>query len=621
MAAPIIGTVIGERWRVTDLLGRGGFGQVFACHDESDIALGDAAVKLLHANTTPLERSEFLGEVKQMAKLRHQNLVGYLDSGLHRLGDDVHPFLVTERCTGSLADQLHGGAPPKEGRSTPVGGEQARRILADVLDGLVHLHDRQLVHRDIKPANVLWGDGAWKLADFGLMRELTATGSYHKGDQVVGTPRYMAPELFTAGRATAATDVYAIGVLAHVLLTGQTVHRGTGMALVHAITSTPPTLDPSLGGGWASWIAPALLIDPAARPSARDLRSTLETTTGDPSSPGPGIGAAGAAASTVAVEGRSVQGWAPPPDPPGRPESVPLAPERASSRRSVSVPVLIGGLGVVALMLGLLGWSTLRDDGAEAEIGAVAAGPPTDGGAGAGAEPVAGDGTAGGAGVEIGAGVEVGAGVEIGDGVDIGSSGSGTGSTGPEQMVSPPESHVEVMPCAAGVAQQILITNPDDGHRDYRIEVNHQDADGVRVDEHLVLLKGVAPGETVSAGVVAREDGVAACTVAGFEITPTDAASIEAVEQAELRQCMADGGWYDVVFDITNPGERSVDAEVYVAVIGGDGVRLDEDWAGTSVYGIGPGETVRADESHVFWNLDALGNPEVTCRIVAVEFD
>ena len=233
------GALVGNRWRILGRLGEGGFGQVYRAVDESPVGLGQAAVKVLHPNTSPQERDEFLREVQKIATLRHQNLVGYLDSGHHRVehphgGGEIRPYLVTELCAGSLSDRLAA----EQSRTLPT--PELLVVLAHMAAGLAHLHDRNLIHRDIKPANVLYADGSWKLADFGLMRDLSRTGSYHRGDLLMGTPVFMAPELFTTTTATAASDMYAVGVLAHLCATGRPLHIGSGNALAHNVTSTPP---------------------------------------------------------------------------------------------------------------------------------------------------------------------------------------------------------------------------------------------------------------------------------------------------------------------------------------------------------------------------------------------
>lgn len=268
-----VGTLVGGRWEITGVLGEGGFGQVLLAVDTSEVALGEAAVKVLHPGTTPQERADFLTEVKKIATLRHPHLVGYLDSGqlqlaadgVSRFDDEVRPFLVTERCAMSLSDHgrrsTTGALPPAE---TLV-------VLADVAAGLAHLHQQGLIHRDIKPGNVLWSDGRWKLADFGLMRDLSATGSYHRAGTLIGTPLFMAPELFSASSATPASDIYAMGVLAHVCATGRHLHTGAGPILVHNVATQPPAIDPALHPAIHGIVSRCTHPDPTLRPTATEL--------------------------------------------------------------------------------------------------------------------------------------------------------------------------------------------------------------------------------------------------------------------------------------------------------------------------------------------------------------
>ena len=267
-----VGTLVGGRWQITGV-GEGGFGQVLLAVDTSEVALGEAAVKVLHPDTTPQERAAFLTEVKKIATLRHPNLVGYLDSGqfqlvadgIARFDDEVRPFLVTERCAMSLSDHgrrsTTGALPPAE----------TLAVLADVAAGLAHLHQQGLIHRDIKPGNVLWSDGRWKLADLGLMRDLSATGSYHRAGTLIGTPLFMAPELFSAMSATPATDICAMGVLAHVCATGRHLHRGAGPILVHNLATQPPAIEPGLHPALHGIVSRCTHPGPTLRPTAAEL--------------------------------------------------------------------------------------------------------------------------------------------------------------------------------------------------------------------------------------------------------------------------------------------------------------------------------------------------------------
>ncbi|MFV0526893.1 MAG: serine/threonine-protein kinase, partial [Acidimicrobiales bacterium] len=268
------GTVLGGRWEIRHQLGQGGFGQVYAVVDRSPVDLGAAAAKVLHPGTTPQERADFLLEARKMAGLRHQNLVGYLDSGHQEItGDDgyadVHPYLITELCDRSLDDEL--AAHPDR----LLDDDEARAVVADLAHGLAFLHEQGLVHRDIKPGNALYDNRRWKLADFGLMRELTATGSYHRAGALMGTPQYMAPELFRSASATNASDVYALGVLFHVILTRQLLHPGSGAALIHNIATAPPRVSPAVSPGLARIIAACVTVEPGERATAAQVAAWL----------------------------------------------------------------------------------------------------------------------------------------------------------------------------------------------------------------------------------------------------------------------------------------------------------------------------------------------------------
>ncbi len=270
MAAGISsGVEVGGRWRLGGQLGQGAFGKVFRADDTSTLNLGAAAVKVLHPSTSPKEREAFHEEIRKVVSLRHPNLVAYLDSGEHRDEDDQpHLYLVTEVCQYSLQAYLA----REPGRLT---ADQCERLLADMAAGLGYLHSRGLLHRDLKPGNVLLGGDDWKLGDFGLSRAMSATGHHHHGTVVMGTPRYMSPELFEDGAASAASDVYAVGVTLHQALTGRTVHQGTDVALLVQVTTKPPRIDRDLPPHWRRLIEQCLERDPADRPGASQLPAVL----------------------------------------------------------------------------------------------------------------------------------------------------------------------------------------------------------------------------------------------------------------------------------------------------------------------------------------------------------
>ncbi len=283
------GQLLGGRWRIDRFIASGGFGRVFAATDESSADIGAVAIKVLLEGASTAERQSFLAEARHMSSLRHPNLVSHIDSGLLSDGQGG-VYLVIDLCEESLADYADrqpGGVVPE--RELPA-------ILADISAGLSYLHQSSRIHRDLKPANILRAGDRWKLADFGLVRDLSQSGVYHI-ENLVGTPRYMAPEFFTQGSIGPPVDIWALGVIVHEMMTGDGVHSGEGPAYVHALTNVPPAIAPSLEPGTANLVSRCLATDPAARPGAAALPGLLagSPTTG----PSAAAGAAGAAGATL----------------------------------------------------------------------------------------------------------------------------------------------------------------------------------------------------------------------------------------------------------------------------------------------------------------------------------
>src|SRR4051794_21295735 len=137
----------------------------------------------------------------------HPNIVPVLDADIY---DDQVVIASEFIAGGTLHDwiQNHGGKAPSI--------EEAVAITNGILAGLDYLHRVGLTHRDIKPDNVLLQDGIPRLTDFGLARLLEAAG---QSSYISGTPRYMAPETFS-GSYSAASDLWAVGVLLYELLVG-----------------------------------------------------------------------------------------------------------------------------------------------------------------------------------------------------------------------------------------------------------------------------------------------------------------------------------------------------------------------------------------------------------------
>jgi eukaryotic-like serine/threonine-protein kinase len=239
----LAGQTIGA-YRLMSLIGQGGMGSVWLAERCDGRFEGQVAVKLLNmALMGRVGEERFRREGTILARLTHPHIARLIDAGVTPTGQ---PYLILEHVAGVSVDRYC---------DEHVLGIEARvRLFLDVLDAVVHAHANLIVHRDIKPPNVLVSDdGRVKLLDFGIAKLLD-------GDDEVGavgggmntltreagaalTPEYAAPEQVTGGPVTTATDVYALGVLLYVLLTGQ---HPAGAAvqspatLINAIVDTEP---------------------------------------------------------------------------------------------------------------------------------------------------------------------------------------------------------------------------------------------------------------------------------------------------------------------------------------------------------------------------------------------
>jgi len=299
---PLQGDLLGDRYRLDEALASGGMGQVWRATDE---LLGRlVAIKVLH-DGTPTQtpggadfRERFREEARHSAALSHPNIATVFDFG----DDHDHPYLVMELVEGeNLATIVaqRGGLPPDEVAS--LVGQAALALQA--------AHGAGVVHRDIKPANIMvTAGGMVKLTDFGIARLAAGSGLTRTGE-VLGTPHYLAPEQAQGQPATAASDVYALGVVAHELLTGERPFDGESMvatALAH-VSQPAPELPETVPEPLRSAVMAALAKDPQQRPaSAGDLAAMVGMPVG-PDTPlvaltapeGGGLEAGGLEAGTV----------------------------------------------------------------------------------------------------------------------------------------------------------------------------------------------------------------------------------------------------------------------------------------------------------------------------------
>jgi serine/threonine protein kinase len=203
-------------YRLGDLLGRGGMGAVYSAERVDGEVTRKVAVKLLPLGSDgPALRQRFLAERQILASLNHPGIAALLDAG-HT--SDGQPYLVMDHIDGTPIDTY---ARDLDVRST-------LRLFIRVCEAVFYAHQNLVVHRDIKPSNILVDkSGEPKLLDFGIAKLLQNEGGSGEATLLTIenggalTPAYAAPEQVSGGPVTTATDVYALGVLLYVLLTGQ----------------------------------------------------------------------------------------------------------------------------------------------------------------------------------------------------------------------------------------------------------------------------------------------------------------------------------------------------------------------------------------------------------------
>jgi eukaryotic-like serine/threonine-protein kinase len=236
--ASLAGQVVGA-YRLVSPIGQGGTGGVWLAERCDGRFEGRAAVKLLNVSLVGRAGEErFRREGTILARLSHPRIAHLIDAGVSPTGQ---PYLVLEHVDGQSIDRYCD--------DRALGLEARLRLFLDVLDAVAHAHANLIVHRDIKPANVLVStDGQVKLLDFGIAKLIERDAAWGAGTSEVLTreggaaltPEYAAPEQLSGGAVTTASDVYALGVLLYVLLSGQ---HPAGRALESPVTLIKAIVD------------------------------------------------------------------------------------------------------------------------------------------------------------------------------------------------------------------------------------------------------------------------------------------------------------------------------------------------------------------------------------------
>jgi serine/threonine-protein kinase len=266
------GTAVGE-YRIVKLLGRGAFGAVY--HAVHAVIGKQVAIKVLNAQFSEDDAmaARFVDEARAVNRIGHPNIVDIFGFGALA---DGRKYCVMELLTGETLGQCV----ERRGRLS-VG--EAIEILSQVASALDAAHANAVVHRDLKPDNILLSQVASgvtdvappikvKLLDFGIAQIADGLHRRTGSNLVLGTPAYMSPEQCRGGRIEAASDIYALGVVAFEVLTGTLPFQGTHafqLATQH-LTDEPPRPSsrvPELGGAVDAAVLAMLAKSPAERPA------------------------------------------------------------------------------------------------------------------------------------------------------------------------------------------------------------------------------------------------------------------------------------------------------------------------------------------------------------------
>jgi eukaryotic-like serine/threonine-protein kinase len=216
------------KYEVVELIGRGGFGQVFKGVDPD--LKRPVAIKTCSLEQADM-RERFFKEAEIAARLQHPSITIVYDFGKV----DGEPYLVQEYLPGEDLDQIIK-------RQDPIALGDKVRFLLQIADGLRYAHSRGVVHRDVKPANMrILGDGQLRIMDFGIARVMEETQRLTQTGMTIGTAGFLSPEQLQGLEIDGRSDIFSFGVLAYELVTYEVPFKADSIsALFYAIAYVDP---------------------------------------------------------------------------------------------------------------------------------------------------------------------------------------------------------------------------------------------------------------------------------------------------------------------------------------------------------------------------------------------
>eukprot|EP01103_Thecamoeba_quadrilineata_P019532 TRINITY_DN7951_c0_g1_i1.p1 TRINITY_DN7951_c0_g1~~TRINITY_DN7951_c0_g1_i1.p1 ORF type:complete len:423 (-),score=83.92 TRINITY_DN7951_c0_g1_i1:33-1301(-) len=222
--------IVGDYLCTGILLGRGNFAEVY--HGKHLRTNLDVAIKKMDTAKIDRQNLHLLDrEVDIMKQISHTNIVHLYDT----LNIRGHLYLIVEYCSGQSLESFLAKSPQ-------LPEQTVKFITSQIIDGLYYLHTQKVAHRDLKPANILlhytdnYNDSQtaflMKIADFTFARSMETNQLMQT---ILGTPLYMAPEMFKEGRYTDNTDLWSLGIIVYQMLYGKHPFLPTGTGLPHLI--------------------------------------------------------------------------------------------------------------------------------------------------------------------------------------------------------------------------------------------------------------------------------------------------------------------------------------------------------------------------------------------------
>ncbi len=260
-----LGSVLGDRYRVDELIGRGGMSTVYLGFDTQ--LRRPVAIKIFQHGDDE-DELRWQSEIHLLSRLSHPYLVTLHDAHLEPAGGDGASYLVMEYVPGSTLQQHLA----QHGPSSPL----AALVISQIGEALAAVHSHDVIHRDLKPGNILIEPSdlpplhlRTKLADFGIAHligsdRLTRTGT------TIGTAAYLSPEQVNGDPPTTASDIYSLGLVAIECITGRPTFPGTVSESLIARLTRDPEVPEGLPAPWTALLTEMTARNPAHRPAALD---------------------------------------------------------------------------------------------------------------------------------------------------------------------------------------------------------------------------------------------------------------------------------------------------------------------------------------------------------------